>query len=318
MDGSSPGRSPGDERGLLERVCILNPASGTGDHREQVGRLAGEHGFAVRETGGEDDIRRFAREAAEAGASVVAAAGGDGTLNRAVQGLLDADALDEVTFGVVPGGTGNNFASNVGVGSVAEAFEVIERGNRRSIDLGMAEGRPFVNSLVGGLTAEASGSTSAEQKERFGILAYVLTTLRTLREFEAFSIELRDGTDADPLWRGEAIFVLIGNARRFGDERVMQANVEDGLFDVAIVESMPPSQLVEEAAVYRLFDAGSDHITRLTASRLSVDIGEGQALDFSFDGEITEHRSLSAEVRPGALEVFVGESYDPDPGEGNR
>jgi len=316
MDGPSSGRDSDDARGLLERVCILNPASGTGDHRDQVHRLAGEHGFVVRETGGEDDIRRFARDAADAGASVVAAAGGDGTLNRAVQGLLDADALDEVTFGVVPGGTGNNFASNVGVESVEDAFAVIERGERRRLDLGMAEGRPFVNSLVGGLTAEASGSTSAEQKQRFGILAYVLTTLRTLREFEAFSLVLRDGGDADPLWEGEAIFVLIGNARRFGDERVSQANVEDGLFDVAIIESMPPSQLVEEAAVYRLFDTESDHVTRLKASRLNVDIGEGESVDFSFDGEIDQFRSLSAEVRPGALEVFVGESYNPVPDEG--
>ncbi|WP_303645368.1 diacylglycerol kinase family protein, partial [Haladaptatus sp. W1] len=80
-----------------ERVVVLNPVSGNANHREQVQRLATQYDCTVLETQGEGDAREFASHAAENGAAVVAAAGGDGTIHEVVRGLDDADALDAVT-----------------------------------------------------------------------------------------------------------------------------------------------------------------------------------------------------------------------------
>lgn len=299
-----------------ERVVVLNPVSGDADHADRVRALADEHGFAVVETSEAGDGRRLARDAAADGAAVVAAAGGDGTMNQVVHGVADADALDDTAVGVVPCGTGNNFAGNVGVTGVEHAFEVMS-GDPRRIDLGAATGDGddewlFVNSCVAGLTAEASGETPSDLKERVGVLAYVLTSLRLMTEFHGFALDVA-GPDGTSLWEGEAMLALVGNGRRFGPERQAQADVEDGLFEVAVVDTMPPAELLEEAAAYRLLGVESDHVTRLQAPELAIDVESDDTVEFSFDGELASFRRLDADVRPRALSVFVGDDYDPHP-----
>lgn len=326
-----------------ERVVVLNPASGSADHADRVRELATERGFAVEETEEAGDGVGLAREAAESGADVIAAAGGDGTVNEVVRGIHDAGAFGNVTLGVVPAGTGNNFAGNVGVTGVEQAFEVIDAGRTRRIDLGYATGsmtadategvvrgsqdaeggieagrpgeeRAFVNSCVGGLTAEASGETSSDLKERFGVLAYVLTTLELMRSFDGFELCV-ERPGGGTLWEGSAVFVLVGNARRFAPERQHQANVEDGLFDVAIVESMPPAEIIEEAAAYRLFGEESEHVVRLQTPSLEVEVESDEPMSFSFDGEMADYGELFVSVRPRVVELFVGEGYEPNPDE---
>lgn len=309
--------------GGAERVVVLNPASGSADHADRVRELATERGFVVRETEAAGDGIDLAREAAESGAEIVAAAGGDGTVNEVVEGIDAADAFDRVTLAVVPAGTGNNFASNVGVTDLDGAFEVIDAGRTRRIDLGYATGstsgegeerRPFVNSCIGGLTAEASRETDSDEKARFGVLAYVVATLRLMRSFEGFRLCV-DHPGGGTLWEGTAILVLAGNARRFGPDRVSRADAEDGLLDVAVVESMPPAEIVEQAAAYRLFGEEGEHVTRLRTPALTVDVESGEPLSFSFDGEMADYDEVFVEVRPATLELFVGEGYEPHPDE---
>lgn len=100
------------------------------------------------------------------------------------------------------------------------------------------------------------------------MLAYVVSTLWSLLGFEVIELVLASQGGDEPLWDGSAVCVLVGNARRVGDERVVQADMEDGLLDVTIVESMPPSELLETAAVYQLFGEDRDAITRLKTPSL--------------------------------------------------
>lgn len=303
------------EEGLsTDRVLILNPSSGDGSHRDPVRELADEHGFTVLETQAAGDAVRFGYLAGAAGADLVAAAGGDGTLNQVVRGLDAADAIDEVTFGVVPGGTGNNFATNVGVEGVDNAFEVLADGERRRIDLGAADGRPFLNSAIAGLTADASGSTTPELKDRLGVLAYVVTGLRAVREFEALPLSIEaTGPEANETWTGEAVMALVGNARRFPAEGRSQANCEDGLLEVTIIERTPATDLLEEAALHRLFGDETEHVTHFLASELHVEVREDAPVEFSFDGEMGSHASLTMRTRERVLELCVGEDYEPNP-----
>src|SRR6056297_1624346 len=158
----------------VDSVVVCNPVSGSGDHVPAVRDAAADHGFRVRETDHAGHGVDLAKEAVTAGATFVAAAGGDGTLNEVIRGIADAGALDRVTVGVVPCGTGNNFARNIGITDIEGAFEMFDSGERRRVDIAVADGRPFINSCVGGLTAEASAETSAELKRRFGAAAYLL------------------------------------------------------------------------------------------------------------------------------------------------
>lgn len=295
-------------------MAVVNPASGSEDHIDTVIALADDHDFAVRVTTEAADARRFAADAAD-GADLVAAVGGDGTVNEVVNGLADASGLGSTVLGVVPAGTGNNFAANVGVDGIEVAFDVMERGSHREIDVGVANGRAFVNSCVGGVTAAASGDTTSEEKREYGVLAYVFNTIERVASFESLPLraEMAAGPDDDATaWEGQALFVLVGNCRRFGGGRTGQANVEDGLFEVTVVEEAPAADLVEEAALERLFGGYGDHIVARRTPSLSVESFDGP-VEYSLDGELLETERLTLETRPAALTVAVGEGYEPNP-----
>ncbi len=298
-------------------VVVLNPTSGRGDHAEEVRShaAAADPEFRVRETEEAGDAVRFAREAAEDGAPIVAAAGGDGTVNEVVRGIAEAEAFGDVTFGVVPTGTGNNFAGNVGVPDVETAFAVLADGERRRIDLGRANGDLFVNSCVAGLTAEASADTSPEMKRRLGTLAYVVNTLRKAAAYEGIrlTVTVCDGDEETMAWSGDAQTILVGNGRRFTIRGGDQANMEDGRFDVLIIEDASNVTLAEEELSERLFGREGDHAVRLQAPSLEIDVQTPDAVSFSLDGEMAEFRNLAVDTVPGVLEVAVGEGYDPAP-----
>lgn len=297
---------------MTDRVLVLNPASGDGQHADRVRRMAAIRGYDVRETSEQGDGVTLARDAAAEGADVVAACGGDGTVNEVVRGIDDAGALDDVTFGVVPAGTGNNFAGNVGVTGLDHGFDVLEDGDERRIDVGTADGTTFVNSCVGGVPADASHGTSSDLKQRLGVLAYVVTLLGELSDYGGLDLTVSD-PDGGERWTGNAACVFVGNVRRASTRRVAQANAEDGLFDVAIVEEVPTSGLLRAAAVDRLLGEDNEYVTRLLAPRLSIAVHGDDPVAFSLDGEELEAENLEFALRERALRLRVGEDYEPDP-----
>lgn len=295
----------------MHRVMVRNPVSGDGEATDRAAEIARDRGIEVRDSGGPGEIVSIARDAA-AEADQLLACGGDGTINEVVRGLDEADALDRVELAVVPAGTGNGFAGNVGVGSVEDAFAVATDGERRRLDLGVADGRPFLNSCMGGLVAEASEDTSDGLKERLGSLAYVLQTLAEYREYDCPSLTVRAGESGEPLWHGEAEMLLVGNARRFFEGGRGQADVEDGLLEVTVIEEAPAIDYLAHDALERLLDREAEHVRRLATARLAVET-DGDPMEFSLDGETVERTALDAAVREGALAVRVGEDYEPDP-----
>jgi YegS/Rv2252/BmrU family lipid kinase len=297
LDGATaePGRT----------VVVLDPVSGDDTHGPQVRSLAEQHGYGVRETGG--DGIDIARQTA-ADADRVVACGGDGTISHVVRGLWQADALADVQFGVVPGGTGNDFAENVGIGGIADAFDILERGRVRRLDVGTVavDGGtpiPFLNACVCGLTADASAETTPEQKQRYGVLAYAANSLRRLAAFDALDLCPIEGGDG---WSGKAALVLFGNARGFPGEDGPAADIEDGLLDVTVIEDRPATDPVGGGALFELFDRDPDSLLRLRTGHAEVVVENDESTAFSLDGEMVSARSSTVEARQTALGTVVG------------
>ncbi len=303
-----------------DRVVILNPVSGSGEHVAEVRTMAETRGFTVRETEEAGDAFSFTTSAIERGTTVLAAAGGDGTLNEVVQGVDAADAFDQVTVGVIPVGTGNNFAKQIGIADAEAGVEALASGERRRIDLGVANDRVFVNSCVGGLTADASGKTTSELKNRIGVLAYVIATLRTLSSYDGYRLAIQatgpDGSEA--AWSGNAMIVMAGNGRRFLARRRTQANMEDRLLDVTILENAPAGDLVGDALTDQLLGDPTSTITRLKSPSLRVSVIESEPMHFSLDGEMLSSTELILGTRANTLRIPVGDSYTPTPEEMSR
>ncbi len=292
------------------RTMILNPTSGTGEHAATVPRLAQGRGFEIWQTEGPGHGVELGRRAAEEGVRELAVCGGDGTVNEVLCGLAEEDYVGEVTLSVVPGGTANLLAGNIGVRDTEHGIEVADTGAVRSVDLGVADGLPFIVSCIAGLPADASTAASGELKERLGTFAFVVTAIQEARAFDglALSIETETGT----AWEGEALCVLVGNARKFVEEGG-QADMEDGRFDVAVIERMPAGNLVAEAAVHRLLGEGTESVEHFRAADLSVTSTDGEPIGFSRDGELSKFTAVGMRNRAGVLDLRVGESYDPDP-----
>ena len=306
--------TPAGDREDEERVLVLNPNSGSADHGPEVRNRAAAHGFDVRVSEQPGDAVDLAAAAADEGADVIAAAGGDGTLNEVVRGIDRADGFEDVTFCAVPAGTGNNFAGNIGVNSIAAAFEVAETGEERVVDLGRANDEPFLNSCVGGLTADASANTSDDLKERLGVTAYVVSTLRTIAEFDGVSIHVETSDEIAAPWSGKALIVMVGNCRRPPDESGRtQANAEDGLFEVTIVEEEPTLGLVEEAVGQRLFGSDAVDIVQRRTPELRITTEADDSVNYSLDGEMISAESLHATTEHRRLKLRVGDPYEPDP-----
>lgn len=299
---------------MSEAVLIYNPGSGSGNHGDTVRDQVARRGYDVKETEAAGDAISLAEAAVRTGYDTIVAGGGDGTVNEVVRGIDRAGGFDDRTLGVLPLGTGNNFAQQLGITDLETAFDVLAEGERRRIDLGQAGDRPFVNSCVAGLTAESSSETSTEMKDRLGVLAYVITGLRSMSGFESLRLTV-DPVDDDETaaWAGDAICVLVGNGRRFTTAGGEQADMEDGRLNIVVIKDVSAFDLMSDRITERLLGTESEHIIRSTASSLTITNHDPSAIRFSLDGEILRQRELALGVRPGTLSVAVGDGYDPDP-----
>lgn len=220
---------------------IIRPREGMeglGVIREQVGRLR-EAGHTVwpRLTFEEGDASRLARSAAEGGAELVIAAGGDGTINEVVNGLMAVGWQGRL--GIVPLGTANDFAFGMEIPeSIPAAFTVAVEGDRRQVDVARLNERYFVNVSTGGFGATATEETPSDAKRLLGPWAYVITGVRKFTELRPS--RARFTTPAGEAYAGEVMLFAVGNAKRTGGGSLLTPRAEfgDGQLDVLIVPGM--------------------------------------------------------------------------------
>jgi len=177
--------------------------------------------FALFATNHAGEARDLAARFAAAGEPVVIAAGGDGTLNEVVRGLAGSRSL----LGVLPAGTMNVFAREMGIpfDSLEKAFQVIERGFVREVDLFQANGSPFVQMAGIGFDAMVIEETTWESKKMLGPLAYLLAAVKVLGETPPkIEVICADGR------REEGVAMIAGNGSLYGGQfKVFRKAVND-------------------------------------------------------------------------------------------
>ncbi|HEY8991767.1 MAG TPA: diacylglycerol kinase family protein [Luteolibacter sp.] len=185
--------------------------------------------FYLCATNSPEEARQLAAKFAAEGEPVVIAAGGDGTLNAVVSGL----AGSQTALGVLPAGTMNVFARELGIpfDNLSKAFDVIERGHVREIDLFEANGAPFVQMAGVGFDAMVIEETTWESKKVLGPLAYLLAAVKVLGERPPrMEIVTSDGR------REEGVAVLAGNGSLYGGQFRLfrKADNQDSMLDVLV------------------------------------------------------------------------------------
>jgi len=294
------------------RRLILNPVSGQADHVDLVGRLAAIHQFVVVENERRGHATELAKQAVADDVDLLAVCGGDGTVHEVVHGLSAANALDSLTLCVIPAGTENIIAGELGIEDLSDGFEIADHGETRQLDLGLVNNEPFVMSAVAGLPADVSDATTSALKHRFGSFAFVVGGLKEGLTFDGLDVTLdADSHGVDTAWTGEAIAVLVGNLRQFSTAGG-QANAEDGLLEVDIIEHVPPSDIIRETIEQRFLGRETSYTRTLKATQLEITHRVETSIRFSLDGEIREFETAQFGILPQSLRIRVGTTYTPN------
>ncbi len=263
---------------LPERwTAILNPYAGRGARRSALARVARALGdadldVAIYETESAAAARQLAADAFASGRGVVAS-GGDGTVRELADVALDAEGV----LGVVPSGSGNDFARHLGIAlrDPPAAVTALSDGLVRAVDVGRAETADGATShftTVAGSGFDAAANRYANTVGRLsGTPLYVLAVARTLATYRPQP--MRVVVDGDE-HVGDAWMVAAANTRAYGGGMVVapDAAIDDGLLDVCIVGAMPR---VELAAMFPLVFTGGHvrhrNVTMLRGHTVELD-----------------------------------------------
>ena len=176
-------------------------------------------------------VPKAVTKALKRGADLIIIWGGDGSVQRAVDTL----AGTSVPLAIMPAGTGNLFATNLGIPkTVPEALEVALRGNERKIDLGRVNGEHFGVMMGIGLDADMIKDADGGLKDALGRLAYVWTGARSINSAR---FKVRVDIDGERFFKGAAGCVLVGNMGQLtgGIEAFPDARPDDGVLDVGVI-----------------------------------------------------------------------------------
>ena len=247
------------------------------------------------------DATRQARAAAEAGADCVAGYGGDGTQHEIANGILGTQAV----MGVLPGGTGNGFATELGTPKqLRPAVELLCTGsNVRNIDVVQLGDSYFIQRLYVGIEPEEQ--TSREDKDKYGTFAYVVNAYHRAREKKDKDVQYRITID-DQVIEMPAAKVYVVNAAKAGTGISVAGDFsspDDGLVDVFVLDNKNLRTLA--AAAERVINLRTDMAGQFIWRAKEVTIETDPDQPIWTDGEYTGRTPISMKVIPGLLRVVV-------------
>jgi diacylglycerol kinase (ATP) len=290
---------------------IVNPVSGTdaaSSHLPVINERLREHvgTLDIVMTVAAGDAARAAAAAVRDGCDRLFVAGGDGTLNEAVNGVgATPGGFERVTFAVIPLGTGNDFATALGMPpDVDDALAAIVAGRSVAVDVGRLNDRYFINVSAGGFIAEVSDAVDPKLKTLAGKLAYLIGGAQVLFSHEPLAARVRtsSGRDAEVTL---TIFAVC-NSRLIGGGRVIapEAAIDDGLFDVCLIEEMPTLEFL--GLLRRVADGGHVDDDRVAYFRTAdLELTFPRPTKVNTDGEVLEASSCRYELLPAALRIIA-------------
>jgi diacylglycerol kinase (ATP) len=247
------------------------------------------------------DARKPLRHALKQGIKRIFVWGGDGMIQRCVDVMADFEA----ELAILPAGTANLFASNLGIPkSIDAAVEIGLRGDRRELDLGSVNGERFAVMAGVGFDAEMIHDANPELKRRFGRTAYVLAAAKNLHG-KPFEAHIK--VDGRTWFEGNASCVLFGNVGDAfaGLSAFEEARPDDGLLEIGIASPEGMLEWGRTIARAALSDASKSPFVHTTRGR-SVELRLDRKVRHELDGsERGKKRSFTVKVQPSAINVCV-------------
>lgn len=241
----------------------------------------------------------LSKSAAENGADIIVAVGGDGTVNQVAKGMFGSSAV----LGLVPAGSGNGLAHHLNIPvDIPASLEVINKAEEKIVDTCSVNGELFVS--IAGVGFDALVAKKFAETKRRGFLSYlnIVTNEYTWYRPRKYKLNI-DGK----IYKREALFVSFANTNQFGYNTIISpdASIEDGLIDVCIMKKVP---LLLAPGIIGLL------LTRKIDSSGYVEIIRAKEVSFTrrknrpvnIDGEpVKLTPELTVKVNPASLRVLV-------------
>ncbi len=296
----------------MNALLIVNPVSGQGRTQDVSALRAALAPFAAAlvVTQGPGDAEAAACRAAADGFGAVLVAGGDGTINEVVNGLMAGRTGDapSLPLGIIPVGTQNVLAHELGLptGDLPALAALLRAGHTRPIDLGRADDRFFALMAGFGFDAAVVNEVIQPVKDVIGAGAYALATMQALARYQSTTVRLTLDNEQTV---SEAFVVVVANGASYAFRHLKMApfaSLDDGWLDVCVFERPFFDKVGFVAQVVAMFARRhlQDPRVRYYRARRVV-IHSEPPMPGQLDGEPFRPTPLTIEVVPNALSVFV-------------
>lgn len=254
-----------------------------------------------------ESVPQMVAELIDAGVDLLFVWGGDGTVRQCVEAVGTAP----VTLAILPAGTGNLLAGNLGIPiDLEEAVSIGLSGRRRTLDLGTVNGERFAVMAGVGFDAVMVGNTDTGLKDWLGGLAYVAAGIRSVGRD---AVQARVKIDGAAWFEGPATCVLVGNMGDVlgGISAFPDARPDDGRLNVGVVTADNAVDWARTLGWTLMGDPGSSPFVE-TVSATRIDVSLDTKLPYELDGDARpETKRLSFRVQPAAITVCVPDSEGP-------
>lgn len=293
---------------MKRAFVVVNPVAGHSQPdilREKLRRRFAEAGkdCELYETTGEERLAEVVRSSLDRGSDLLVAAGGDGTVSGVVDGLAHAS----VPMGILPVGTGNALARDLGIPlDVDEALDLLLGEHAvRQIDALQIDTRFFVLNIGVGMSAQIMRDTESESKRRFGRMAYLWNVMDRLFGLERHRFTLTlDGREA----RLRATEVLILNSGAMGSPVLRwgpNVQIDDGQVAVYVLSPRAVFDYLSIAWNLLLGERHKDPGVRRLNAEQYITIRANRPLAVQGDGDVIGHTPVEVRVVPGAVQVLT-------------
>jgi diacylglycerol kinase (ATP) len=305
----------------IKAHLIYNPIAGPWDVQHAMKRVCSElrrHGWSVelRRTEKAGDATVMAHEASQVDCDAVIVAGGDGTVNEAVNGLVGT----RTALGVLPVGTGNLWARQLRIPTymvvnpllLPETATLLTEATIRQIDVGAANGRYFL--CWAGIGLDAQVTTEIEPRPRhtkhLGTLPYIIATLMVARDFKGVRTRVElDGS----VVRGRTLLVVANNIQQYAGRLhlINEARVDDGLLDVFIFKGLGFSYALRHTLTMLSRRCLQDPKIVHRQAR-HIEVRTEHSVPVQVDGDPIDTTPVTLTAVPRALQVLVPHSAPPE------
>ena len=289
----------------MKPFVILNPVAGSVENLDivlkQLRRLPSPKVHVTRRTG---DAEILARKAIRSGCEFIVAAGGDGTLNEVVNAIARSRRACQICLGLVPLGTGNDFARLLGLPErIEDAIDVLRSGRSTSFDLVRVKSdrvRYFANVSTGGFSGAVDEKLTPQIKRAWGPLAYVRSAAAALPQLHTYRATIV--FDQHERLSVDLYNVVVANGRFVagGLPIAPEAEPRDGLLDVVLILARPPGEMALLAAQILL----GKHLNNegiIFRRSAKITLKSRPKMRFNVDGEPVGGAPIVFQVVPNAL-----------------